>query len=280
MKIDYESTYKNKNHFSFGKNWQDFLKILNNERIKEAKKSLASFLGDKNKIKGKSFVDIGCGSGLFSLAAYLLGAKKIISVDIDDFSIACTKYLKEREKNPKNWEVKKGSALDEKFIKSLGKFDIVYSWGVLHHTGDMHKAFENVIKLLAPKSIFFLAIYNKNRGEKALLVGSSDFWLKIKRFYNHASRLGKRTIESLYYLYFTLGYLIMFRNPFSYMRNYAKNRGMSFHHDVVDWLGGYPYEYATPEEIIDYFGKKDILCKKLIFRNGISCNEYLLINSN
>lgn len=274
----YEKSYKDKKHFSFGENWQEFLKTLDDERKKEAKKSLADFLGGRNAIKGKTFVDFGSGSGLFSLAAYLLGAKKVFSVDIDDFSVACAKYLRKKEGTPKNWEIKKGSALDRKFIKSLGKFDIVYSWGVLHHTGDMYSALENVSKLMTEKGIFFLAIYNRNQGRSALLSGSSELWLKIKRFYNNTPKIGKKVVEGLYYAYFVLGYLLLLKNPFAYMKDYGKNRGMSFHHDAVDWLGGYPYEFAAPEEIINYFGKLNISCKKLTYRNGIGCNEYLLVN--
>jgi len=273
----YEETYKNKHHFSFGKNWQDFLKNLNDTRFEKAKESLVEFLCGKENIRGKTFIDIGCGSGLFSFAAYKLGASKVVSVDVDKFSVECANYLREKEGNPKNWIVLSGSALDKNFIESMGQFDIVYSWGVLHHTGDMWKALENVSYLIKTEGIFYLAIYNKNEGKNALLTGSSNFWLKVKKIYNKASRLEKKIIECIYYIYFVLGYLMLFKNPFSYIKNYSKNRGMNFHHDVIDWLGGYPYEFATPDEIINYFGNANILCKKLIYRGGTGCNEFLLV---
>lgn len=274
----YEETYQKKDHFSFGKNWQNFLKTLNDEKTEEAKKSLVEFLGGEENIKGKTFVDIGCGSGLFSLVAYKLGAERVLSIDIDDFSVACATHLREKENNPENWEIKKGSALDKEFITSLGKFDIVYSWGVLHHTGNMYDAFNNVIKLTHENSLFYLAIYN--RFQMSFKGGTSKFWYFIKQLYNKSSIIIKKIIEYTLAGYMITMMLLRFQNPFFEIRNYKSNRGMSWYHDIVDWVGGYPYEYAGPDEIINYFGKRGFLCKKLIFRNGIGCNEFLFYSNH
>jgi len=272
----YEKTYKDKNHFSFGQNWKEFLENLSDERIEQAKKSLVDFLGGESNIKGKTFVDIGCGSGLFSLAAYLLGASKVVSVDIDDSSLWCARYLKDKYQEPKNWQVIKGSALDEKLIKSLGKFDIVYSWGVLHHTGNMYQAIENVSRLMLPQGYYYLALYNNNKIK--LYGGTSVFWLKIKKLYNSANKPSKKIMLWIFMLYQVTALSLLARlNPINYIKNYKKQRGMSWKHDLIDWLGGYPYEFALPDEIINFFGNKNILCKKLIFRNGTGCNEYLLV---
>ena len=59
--------------FEFGKNWTAFLEVLDDRRIEEAKASLREMLEVEN-LEGKSFVDIGSGSGLFSLAARAMGA--------------------------------------------------------------------------------------------------------------------------------------------------------------------------------------------------------------
>ena len=144
----YEHIYKNKTQFSFWKNWKNFIEQLDEQKIESAKNSLLEFLGGKEYIEWKTFVDIGCWSGLFSLAAYLLWASKIISVDIDENSVQCAILLREKEWGPENWTIHTWSALDKNFIKSLWSFDIVYSWWVLHHSGDMYKAFDNIISLI------------------------------------------------------------------------------------------------------------------------------------
>ena len=80
--------------FEFGKNWGRFLAVLNDERISEAEASLKSMLKVEG-LTGKSFLDIGSGSGLFSLAARRLGAR-VHSFDYDPQSVACTAELKRR----------------------------------------------------------------------------------------------------------------------------------------------------------------------------------------
>ena len=273
MNEKYEDAYKTKNHFSFGKNWQKFLESLDDEKINEAKKSLVDFLGGENKIRGKTFVDIGCGSGLFSLAAFLLGASRVVSVDIDDFSLECAKFLKEKHGSPKNWKIRKVSALDEDFIKELGAFDVVYSWGVLHHTGDMWRAIGNALTIVKSDGVFYIAIYNKN--ERYVFEGTSRLWVLLKQTYNKSGGLMKRGMEAVYILYFFLGLVLHGINPFAYVRKYTSLRGMDFYTDIRDWLGGYPYEFASINEMKYFFSKNNFECENVKEVRSLGCNEFL-----
>ena len=259
------------NNFSFGKNWQEFLKTIDDNTINEAKKSLKEFMQLKN-LKGKTFIDIGCGSGLFSYAAYLLNAKEIISIDIDPFSVKCAQYLHKKANSPKNWKIAKASILDKKYISSLGQYDIVYSWGVLHHTGKIWEAIKIVSGLVKKDGLFYITIYN--RSER---IFGSSFWLKIKRIYNSSPKIGKIMLETLLMTKYLLADIVRLRNPITQIKNYNKKRGMSWRRDVIDWLGGYPYEPANVEEIFGFIKKEQPKFQLINIKTveSLACNWYL-----
>lgn len=261
--------------FQFGKNWSRFLNVLDEERIEEAKKSLQKMLGADNALEGKSFVDAGSGSGLFSLSARMLGAK-VYSFDYDPQSVACTAELRRRYfPDDSNWIVKEGSVLDMDYLVSLGQFDVVYSWGVLHHTGAMWQALENVSKMVRKGGCLFIAIYNYQERK-------SDRWRKVKRLYC-SGRIGRWMVVAAFIPYFVLGGLIIDlirgKNPISRYSEYKKQlRGMSRVYDWFDWLGGYPFEVAKPEEIFDFYYKKGFQLIKLRTVEGRhGCNEYVFL---
>jgi len=237
--------------YGFGKNWQRFLAKVNAERIERAKTSLADFLGSAD-LRGKTFVDIGSGSGLFSYAAFLLGAKRIVSFDYDPFSVVCTETLRDRAGQPDTWTVERGSILDTTYVGTLGLFDIVYSWGVLHHTGAMWDAIRNAARMTAPGGYYYIALYNNVEGRFG-----SAFWLRVKKRYNRGGVVTKKMLEWAYvFVYFVLANILRGKNPFRAMRAYGSKRGMHYREDIADWLGGYPYEYASVEEVFRFMKKE------------------------
>jgi 2-polyprenyl-3-methyl-5-hydroxy-6-metoxy-1,4-benzoquinol methylase len=72
--------------FEFGGNWTRFLRLVNDERIAHAQEALSAMLGTKS-LQGKSFLDVGSGSGLSSLSAARLGVGRIHSFDFDPQSV-------------------------------------------------------------------------------------------------------------------------------------------------------------------------------------------------
>jgi 2-polyprenyl-6-hydroxyphenyl methylase/3-demethylubiquinone-9 3-methyltransferase len=261
--------------YRFGANWKDFVATaLNEARIANAVASMRQLLGVET-LAGETFMDIGCGSGLFSLAACLLDAERVISFDIDADSVATSRWLRDEKKIPgSRWAVEQGSVMDAAWMASLPACRVVYSWGVLHHTGRMYDAIDAAVGKVGPGGQLAISIYNRVERKP----DSSAMWWKIKRFYNQAPRPVRGLMEAAYVANHAATRLITLRNPFPAYTDTAGDgrRGMDFMHDVRDWLGGFPYEYATAGELFAYVHRKHGLTLEwLRTGDGNICNEFL-----
>jgi len=258
--------------FRFGDNWLDFARTLSVDQLTEAERSLRRLL-QRDILAGLSFLDIGSGSGLFSLTARKLGAR-VHSFDFDKDSVACTTQLRERYfTGDRDWTIEQGSILDDNYVRGLGTFDVVYAWGVLHHTGAMHDALAAAARLVAPGGLLAFALYHRT-----LMCG---LWRWEKRWYSGASPQAQQRARAIYTGLLRTAFFVMGRDFQSHVANYHSVRGMDFVHDVHDWMGGYPYESILAPEV-------DALMRPLGFAGiyatgtplttgifGSGCNEYL-----
>lgn len=261
--------------FGFGRNWEHYLKEhFSEERVQISQDHLLKFLKLEN-LNGKTFLDIGCGSGLHSLAALRAGATRIVSFDYDVHSVLAAQMLRKYEGNPESWEVKQGSILDRQFIASLEPADIVYSWGVLHHTGSMWQAVENLQPLIADDSIVYLALYDDITYFDLPLT----HWVEVKKQYNLANWFGKKKIEFEYIWQFYLQRKISkIPELIRQAREYKKGRGMDLYRDAVDWLGGWPFEYASVDAV-KKFASQRLGLELTNLATGQACAEYLFKRS-
>lgn len=259
-----------KTRFGFGKNWDDYInKHFDDERVEISRNHLLSFLKLDN-LKRKCFLDVGCGSGLHSLAALRSGAERIYSFDYDRDSVATTEKLREFAGSPAHWEVHQGSILDKEFLRTIEPADIVYAWGVLHHTGNMWQAMDNVVGLGKQGSLYYVALYDY----EAHVNPTPEFWLEVKQRYNKSSEREKRKMELWYIWRFTLRSNILFL-PYLFIRifGYKRSRGMAFYNDIKDWLGGWPMEFAKRTDVKAWADKHGL--EMLTMKTGEANTEYL-----
>jgi SAM-dependent methyltransferase len=263
-------------HFAFGRNWAEFSEKVDETEIGEAERGLRRLIEEK-EIVSRSFLDIGCGSGLHALAALRLGAKRVVAFDIDANSVATAKAMLERHASPEaagNWQVEEKSVFDL-LPEKEGRFDVVYSWGVLHHTGDLLRALDSTAACVAPGGLFCFALYRR--------IWLDCFWRLEKRWYakagHEAQARARRCYVGLHSLVFGR------REHECVVTNYHGNRGMDYYHDVHDWMGGWPYESISPEEVKQHMQtlrfepvRKFVLSERFhrhIGLFGSGCDEYV-----
>jgi 2-polyprenyl-3-methyl-5-hydroxy-6-metoxy-1,4-benzoquinol methylase len=259
--------------FAFGENWRDFVASLTPQQFDSAKESMVSLVGSDD-LGGRSFLDVGSGSGLMSLVAHQLGAR-VTAFDYDADAVETTAALRDRELGTEAFPALQGSVLDEDFVRSLGHFDVVYAWGVLHHTGNLWAACANVARAVAPGGLLAVAIYN-DQGWR------SRAWRRVKRTYAEGTKQRRQVMLAAATALFG-GLHIVRRGvrALTAVRHPSRDtpprpRGMDRRHDLVDWIGGYPFEVAAPEQAFEFFRSRGFTLERLTTCGGRGgCNEFL-----
>ncbi|AGB45206.1 putative RNA methylase [Mesorhizobium australicum WSM2073] len=222
--------------YDFGRNWSALAARFEDEHLDRACADLRRLLGD---LEGKTFLDIGCGSGLHSAAALRLGAAKVDAIDYDTECVETTKAVLSRFAPEAQWSVKRADVLDKASLPTA-TYDVVYSWGVLHHTGDMWGAISNAAGLVGHGGKFAIAIYLKTP-----LCG---LWTVEKRLYS-SHRWLRPPVKAVFVTAHLLARTLRHGDTIAFVKNYRARRGMEFLADVDDWLGGYPYQSTSAEEL-------------------------------
>jgi 2-polyprenyl-6-hydroxyphenyl methylase/3-demethylubiquinone-9 3-methyltransferase len=260
-------------HFEFGENWLGFAtKSLDTAKADQARKDFDQLI-DGIKLAGKSFLDVGFGQGLTLLAAAERHAK-VVGLDLDPKCVQAVKssHVFFPTVEMRSISIVSGSILDKKTLQTLahsspqsdGLYDIVHAWGVLHHTSDMKRAITNCARLVRKNGILIIAIYNRH--------WTSPIWHGIKKVYNLSNRRTKRAmVLILFPVIYAAKWVVTHRNPTE------MTRGMDFWFDVVDWVGGFPYEYAATDEIESMLAGLGFYTLSVRPANvPTGCNEFVL----
>lgn len=257
--------------FAFGENWSNYAQGIGGETIREAEAGLLRML-QPGEISGRSWLDIGCGSGIHAVAALNLGASSLTAVDYDVNSVETARAVLERHAPASGWSVRRRDVLKMTPAED-GSFDIVYSWGVLHHTGDLARAMARACELVAPGGLLAIALYRRTRLD--------PFWIREKRWYAAASPRAQAIARNTYLAALATGLTLTGRSWRKYRDSYRQRRGMSLSHDVHDWLGGYPYEAISREEVGGFFEARGFTLLRSNARStglgllGSGCDEFV-----
>jgi SAM-dependent methyltransferase len=256
-------------HFAFGENWASYSRMIDDERVTLATADLRRLVGED--LSGKTVLDIGCGSGLHALAAARLGASRVVAIDVDPQSVATARAVLAERAPRLPAEVHVLSVFDLR-PRTFGPFDLVYSWGVLHHTGAMYDAIEHAARCVAPGGSFAFALYRRTV--------LCSVWKVEKRWYKSAPPAAQKFARSLYTGLLRLAFAASRRSFTEFVASYKKSRGMDYGHDLHDWLGGYPYESISPAETDALLTRLGFVAERRFVRtDGTTivpgCDEYL-----
>ena len=250
--------------FGFGQNWINFSKAISENEIAASQQAIMELLSVQN-LAGKKLLDIGSGSGLSTIAAKRLGAEVIaFDYDVNSVQATCNNIKKfEGSVLGKEVQVLQGSVLDLKFLQNIEKCNIYYSWGVLHHTGNMYLSYLNLSKVIESEGILAIAIYN-DQGIK------SKLWWVVKYLYNNSP------ILRIFIIAFSYWYFVPLRRLYNFFKRKQARRGMNLYFDMLDWLGGFPFETESPRTTVEVFNALGFdLIKQKNVGNRLGCNEFV-----
>jgi len=255
--------------FQFGENWRDYSVSVDEDDVTYAVDGLVALL-PAEAWSGRTVADIGCGSGLHACAMHRLGVAELTATDFDGASVATTRQLLKDQTGESSDRI----IVDDILASRLGerKFDIVYSWGVLHHTGNMWGAIRNAASLVGESGHLAIAIYKKTP-----LCG---FWAAEKRLFCRLPAVIQDGLSWIFAGLLFLAYSAVGRRP---ARDYGRQRGMRLWYDAKDWLGGFPYESAEPDNLAAFVEALGFETIKVINDGppplwgllGSGCAEYL-----
>jgi ubiquinone/menaquinone biosynthesis C-methylase UbiE len=202
------------------------------------------------EVKGKSVLDAGCGTGIFSIIFATNGAGRVTGIDISEGSLQTARGLKKKF-NLENADFQKQDMLALPF--SDESFDIVWAWGTVHHTTDPFRAITELLRILKPSGSILLAVYKRTRLtflheiiRKTLLRAPRKTWKGLARV------------------------MAFFLSPviFLFKKREKSRRGEKLEELIIDWYFVPIRHYYKPEEIRGFLEERGLVIEKYLPASG------------
>lgn len=196
-------------------------------------------------VKGKRVLDGGSGSGMVSVAFALMGAD-VTGVDITP------KCVENGYKRAEHYGVK-CKFINESLVTldlSNEHFDIIYSWGVLHHTEDARQSFFSLARHLREGGEIIVAVYLKTK--------ISWFWNFARIFYQNAPTVFKTIFLNIGSVF--LNIVDLFRKIIFNKERYMM-RGTNNKEILNDWFGVPHRTFHSYNEVFKWFDENGLDCK-------------------
>lgn len=202
------------------------------------------------EIKGKTVLDAGCGTGVFSIIFARNGAAKVTGIDISPGSLGTARSLKEKF-GLTNVEFREQDMLH--LPCAAASFDIVWAWGTVHHTTDPLGAIAEFIRVLKPGGSLFLAIYKRTNVTWMHEIIRKTMIRTPRWSWNVLAKAGAFVLTPV---------VLLFK------RRQKSRKGEKLSELILDWYFVPIRHYYRPEEIQVFLERKNFKIEKYLAHSG------------
>ncbi|MFQ6107920.1 MAG: class I SAM-dependent methyltransferase [Candidatus Aminicenantales bacterium] len=214
-----------------------------------SKKHWALFF-DPEEVLNKSVLDAGCGTGVFSIIFARMGALSVVGIDISKRSLERAQRQAD-QLGLQNATFQKVNMLRLPFTDAC--FDIVWSWGSVHHTADPFGCLAELIRVLKPGGSLLVAVYRRTgltflheTLRKGLIRLPSKYWIPFSRFLSLVAAPG----------------ISLFK------KRDKSRKGEKLEQLLFDWFFVPIRHSYLPEEIKSFLVKRGLVIKKYLPFSG------------
>jgi ubiquinone biosynthesis O-methyltransferase len=216
----------------------------------EASEKHWSLFYNPKEVKGKTVLDAGCGTGVFSIIFARNGAAKVTGIDISPGSLDTARSLKKKF-GLANAEFRQQDMLRLPFASA--SFDIVWAWGTVHHTTDPLGAIAELIRVLKPGGSLFLAIYKRTNVTWVHEIVRKTMIRTPRWSWNSLAKAGALALSPIVFLF---------------KKRQKSRKGEKLSELILDWYFVPIRHYYRPEEIRSFLEARKFKIENYLAHSG------------